>query len=301
MEHRHIEPDPQATLPAINPSSLEFLYYCYGFLSVEPTAAPEVILGFNTITAYRIVGLERQSTGEQLPYLNSFISSILQGQLPTGHCDLCPTSPPNERFSPLWKTSIYDIVFWLWLPECSEDTVFMCVNTPNNLPLLVVHESLSILRMVRAGTQLQLNAKLQYLLHNGCWFTLLYPHTWPSDPPHFRTLTFPTHNRGLMANAEDFHAYMSGLKTFFLERPYAVAAALCRGGIAWRITWEVLGIEGAIEAVLGAYPDGEFTLNTSQGVHWFHELNEGEWFYLVGGYKLWTGLWPCLKWYYADL
>ena len=289
MEPWYTEPDSPATLPDNNPPMLDFMYYRYGFLSTEPTSTVEIVLKLDPATAHRIIGLEAPSAGQELPHLNSFISSIIQGKIPPGHCDLCPTCPVDEGFTSAQKTSIFNTVFWSLLPKW--DQVFTFVDSSNNLLLLVVHEPLSVLQMARAGFQPQLDAKLRYLLHNGCRFTMLYPHPRPSDPPRFCILAFPTRREGWKATVEDYRAYMSRLKTFFLERPHVVAAAFCRGGIAWRIAREVLGIEGSVEAVLGAYPDQGSTLNTSQGRHWFHEPDEGEWFYLIGGYEVWTGLW----------
>ena len=289
VECWYTEPDLPATIPDDNPSPLEFLYYRYGFLSIEPTAPPEVTLPFNRSTAHRIVGLEAQDTSEPLEHLNSFISSILQGHLPAGHCDLSPTSPLNEAFPLSSRASIRDTVFRSQFLELFEDYGFELVNSPNDSTLLVVHESLSILQMVRVGTQLQLRAELQYLLHNGSQFTLLYSEIQPSASPHFGVLAFPLRDITWKANADDFRAYMSRLKTFFLERPHVAAAAFSRGGIAWRITREVLGIEGSVDAVLSTHPEHSSPVNTRRGKYWFHQPDEGEWFYLVGGYEMLTG------------
>lgn len=288
MERWYTEPDPPATLPDDNPSPLEFLYYRYGFLSTEPTTPPTTVLPFDNSTANRIVGLEARG-GERVEYLNSFISSILATQLPAGHCDLSSDAPSNEVFSPSSKTSIQGTVFWSRFPELLDNMTFTLVSAHNDFRLLVVHESLSVLQMVRAGTQPQLSAQLRHLLHNGSRFTLLYPHARPLDLPRFNILTFPLRGIHWKASTEDYRAYMSRLKTFFLERPYIVAAAFSRGGIAWRIAREVLGIEGSVDAVLNAHPDQGSSLNTSRGSFLFHELDEGEWFYLVGGYELSTG------------
>ena len=110
-------------------------------------------------------------------------------------------------------------------------------------------------------------------------------------PPHFNLLSFPIHDVGWLPSTEDFCAYMSRLATLFRECPYVVAAACSRGGITWRITQEVLGLEGTVDALLGTYPDQCARVRTGQGVYWCHELDEGEWFYLVGGYEVLTGLW----------
>lgn len=69
-----------------------------------------------------------------------------------------------------------------------------------------------------------------------------------------------------------------------------VAAALSKGGIAWQIAQEVLGMEGSIDTFLINLPDQCFPVNTSRGRYWVHAPDEGEWFYLVGGYEVLTGL-----------
>ena len=93
------------------------------------------------------------------------------------------------------------------------------------------------------------------------------------------------------ANAEDFRAYWSRLKTFFLERPHVAAAAFSCGGIAWRIALEVLGFDGSEDTWFNAHPGQRSSVSTRRGQYWFHNPDEGEWFYLVGGYEILTGLW----------
>jgi hypothetical protein len=68
------------------------------------------------------------------------------------------------------------------------------------------------------------------------------------------------------------------------------AAAFSRGGIAWRIAREVLGMEESINMLLSTYPDESCSVSTSRGKCWAHAPLEGEWFYLVGGYEVLTGL-----------
>jgi hypothetical protein len=283
------EPDLPATLPEDTPSPLDFMYHRYGFLSAQPTTPAQVVLPFDIESANRIVGLDTRDDNASFRHLNSFISSFLQGQQPAGHCDLSFESPPEERFSPSGKTSIYNTVFQSNFPQLSTEPVFTLINVPNNSQLVVIHDSLSVLQCMRAKNSLQLTTAVHYLLHNGCRFTLLYPHT--RDPSPFGFITFPIRDTDWKPNADDYKAYISRLKTFFLERPHVVAAALSRGGIAWRIAREVLGMDSAVDAILGVYPEVGSSVNTRQGRYWFHEPHEGEWFYLVGGYELLTGLW----------
>jgi hypothetical protein len=230
--------------------------------------------------------------GNPPEFLNSFIASILHGRIPAGHSDLCLSSPPEEIFSSARKALVYDTAFCSHFPELSDDTVFTFINadTTDDSRLLVVHNCLSVLEMVRAGTQMELKAQLQYLLLSGSRFTLLYPKTRPLINPHFNILTFPVREEPWKPTAEDFRDYLSRLKTFFLERPYMVAAAFSRGGIAWRIAQEVLGLEESIDTLLVTFPDLCSPIGTSRGQYWAHKPDEGEWYYLVGGYEVLTGM-----------
>lgn len=288
-EHWYTEPDLPATLPDDNPSPLDFLYSRYGFLSIDPTPA-SIILPFKKASGYRIVGLEADSYGEYPKHLNSFLTSVLGGRVPEGHCDLSITSPPNEMFGRAFKRSIQDTVFLSAFPDLSEGVVFTFISAENDSQPWVVHDSLSVLQVARAGIAPKLEAQVNQLLFNGSRFTLLYPRTQPLVSPRFTILTFPIRGATWQPDKEDFRAYMSRVRTFFHERPYAVAAAFSRGGIAWRIAREVLGIEGSFDALRNTYPNQGSSVRVKGNNYWFHELDEGEWFYLVGGYEILTGL-----------
>ena len=143
-----LEPTPPPPLPDGNATPLDFLYHRYGYLTVEPTNPPTIAPRIDRSTAHRIVGLEVRNTPDPLDHLTAFVSSVLQGQLPTGHCDLSPTSPPTEMFSPIWKTPVSSTVFRSRLPQLSEDMAFTLICNPNRPQPLVVHESLSVLQMM---------------------------------------------------------------------------------------------------------------------------------------------------------
>ena len=189
----------------------------------------------------------------------------------------------------LGRSSIQRAVFWSNFPEISERIVYTLVDSPETPHLIVVHNPLCVLQLVRVGVSLELTAAVRYLVYNGSRFTLLYPRMQAEITPHFNILAFPIRDKDWKANVQDYTVYLSRLKTFFLERPHMVAAAFSRGGIAWRIAREVLGIECGVDGVLSAYPDQQMPLRTRQRTCWFHEPDEGEWFYLVGGYELLTG------------
>lgn len=276
------------TLQDANPEPLEFLYHRYGFLAIEPTAPPVVAPVADGSTALRIAGLDPETSGKPPVHLKVFINKIIQREFPAGCCDLCSTSPPDQAFA--GKTLIHDTVFFWQSPDLSDEVLFVFLNIPNNSPLLIVHEALSVLQLVRVGTQMELRSQLQFLVLNGSRFTLLYPNAQRLSPLAFYPLTFPIRDAGWSPDAEDYRAYTLRVKTFFEERPHLLAAALSRGGIAWRITLEVLGIEESVDKILDTYPDQRSPVSTSRGIYWSHKPDEGDWFYLVGGYEVLTGL-----------
>lgn len=291
MRPWYTEPEQPAAPPHDNSPPGRFLSNRYGFIPISPTTPPGTYISFGESAACRIVGLDTDHPSNPTKHLVSFVGSIYTGKLPSDQCDLSPTSPSDATFSDFSRKLIQETIFSSSIPELSEELLFTFINPLSDSQLLVMHESLSVLQTVRAGTQLQLGAMLEYLLHNGSRFTLLYTQLQPPAPPHFNILQFPTHDKSWTPGLEDFQVYMSRLKIFFLERPYMAAASFSRGGIAWRIAREVLGIEGSTEALLKTLPDQGSPVHTSRGKFWFHEPQEGEWFYLVGGYETFTGSW----------
>ena len=135
-----MEPESPSNPPDDNPSPLEYLYNRYGFLSVDPTIPAEVVLPFSSATSHRTVGLEVQS-GATPKHLNSFISSILQGKLPIGHCDLSLQSPSNERLPLPARTLICNTVFWSNLPELSAEVLLSLNPMALNSLLYMMHSA----------------------------------------------------------------------------------------------------------------------------------------------------------------
>ena len=139
-----VEDLPSTLLKESPLSPLEFLYLHYGFLSVEPVTPATTVLALNNAAVHHITGLAPPENGNTPPHLIRFVSDILQTQLPTGHCDISPDSPPNERLLTLMVSSIYRSVFWSPLPEILDRQAFILFNSPNTPILIVVHNSLSI-------------------------------------------------------------------------------------------------------------------------------------------------------------
>ena len=94
-------------------------------------------------------------------------------------------------FQQAWKRLIHSTVILSEFPNLSEDKVFTFTGTDDDSRRLVVHDSLTVLEVARAGTAPKVEAQLNYLLFNGSRFTLLYPRAQPLVPPNFNILMFP--------------------------------------------------------------------------------------------------------------
>ena len=82
---------------------------------------------------------------------------------------------------------------------------------------------------------------------------------------------------------------MTRLRTFLTESPYVAAAALTRGGIGWRITREELGLDINIVPNSTVFKERAATINVTDSRRWYHDVDESEWFFLVGGYDILSG------------
>ena len=281
-----LEPQIQAQAPGEDTTDLGFLYRRYGFLSIEPTTMPDHILQLKKQAARRITGLKADGTDDGLQYTNHFITSILQGQLPDGHCDLTPTSPDNERFSSS-SWGVIDRVSRVIVPDLG-GALFACTPRDNRNKILI-HDPLTVIEMARQKVQTYRTSIVDYLLRNGSQFTILSEVIEDPDLRNIHIITFPVRPGDWVADVGDYRIYMSRLKTFLTQRPHVATAALARGGIAWRLTREVLGTD--IDLVL----NGPIFRGLAQAVdvadfpQWFHDVDEGEWFFLVGGYDILTG------------
>ena len=83
---------------------------------------------------------------------------------------------------------------------------------------------------------------------------------------------------------------MSRLKAFLTQCPNVAVTALTQGGIAWQLAQEALGLD--IDLVLSNIVfDGQcFAVDVADFPQWCHNVYEGELFFLVGGYNIFTSL-----------
>ena len=283
-----LEPTVPAPPPNTDLTELGFLFRRYGFSSIEPYAVQDdPPMWDNNETMRRIPGLQSTGENKHLDHLPVFISAILQGRLPRGHCDLSEDSPDNERF-PFSTWGLIDQVERVQVPSLSDAPLFMFEPRDGRVKVLV-HDILTVAEMGRVGLEIKLKSVIDYLLRNGSRFTVLASHPQYIDPNNTYPLSLSIRLPGWVADVTDYHLYMSRLKVFLTDRPYVAAAALARGGIAWRITREVLGLD--IDLILNdtAFTGQAMAIEAVGSTWWCHAVDVREWFYLVGGYSVLTG------------
>jgi len=160
---------------------------------------------------------------------------------------------------------------------------------PGTLASSVIHDPLAIAEMGRMRVQTRSEAVIDYLLHNGSRFTVLACCTEHIHPTNLHELSFSIHTGSWVADVEDYQLYMSRLKSFLTDCPYIAAAALARGGIAWWITREVLGLDIDLTINGITFTEKATPIQVMGSTQWCHAVNKDEWYYLVGGYSILTG------------
>jgi hypothetical protein len=286
-------PTPKAppSPPDTDLTELAFLYRRYGFLTVEPTTRGDTPKWQNK-TTWRIPGLGPTGDDRRLDHLADFNFAILQRRLPDGHCDLSENSPDNELF-PFSTPGLVDRIVPVKVPDLGDGRYFLFEPSDHRVKILV-HDPLAVAEMGRAQVQPESAPVVDYLLRNGSRFTVLTSQTENMNADRLHILSFPVRPMGWIATAGDYHHYMSTLKLVLTDRPYVAAAALARGGIAWRITREVLGLD--IDLVLNGptFTGMATSVQVLNSTQWHHSVDEQEWYYLVGGYCVLTG--SCFVW-----
>lgn len=277
--------------PDTDLTELGFLYRRYGFLTTEPITGAEAPK-WEKKAMRRIPGLTPTGNDHHLDHLADFNFTIIQRRLPDGHCDLSENSPDNECFQFL-TPGLVDRIVPVRVPDLGDGRYFLF--GPSNYHVkIIIHDPLTVAEMGRVQIQPEPVPVVDYLLRNGSRFTVLTSQTENMDADRLHILSFPVHPMGWVATTGDYHHYMLTLKLVLMARPYVAAAALARGGIAWRITREVLGLD--IDLVLNGptFTEMATPVQVLESTQWRHSVDEQEWYYLVGGYTILTGL--CFVW-----
>jgi len=282
-----LEPNVPALPPDTGLTPLAFLYHRYGFLTAKPTVVLDAMHEWKKESVRRIPGLTPDAINDGLDHLPAFVSAILQGHLPKGHCDLSEDSPNNERF-PTSEWGVIDLVELVWEQSLSDKHLFMFKPRDGGVNIFI-HNPLAIAEMGRMHVQTRSEAVIDYLLRNGSRFTVLACCTERIHPTNLHELSFSIRTGSLVADVEDYQLYMSRLKSFLTDRPHVAATALARGGIAWRIAREVLGLDIDLTINGITFTKKATPIQVMGSTQWCHAVDKDEWYYLVGGYSILTG------------
>ena len=129
-----------------------------------------------------------EGSDEGLAYINQFVTSILQGRLPDGHCDLTSDSPDNERF-PLSAWGTVDWIVEVVVPDLG---VTVYAYTPHdNRNKILIHNLLTVIELGWMKVRTNRADIINYLLRSGSGFTILSEQTEQVDMNNVHMLTFP--------------------------------------------------------------------------------------------------------------
>ena len=152
---------------------------------------------------------------------------------------------------------------------------------------LLIKDPLTLVQAEREGWDLQGASFVSKLVRNGLPFEILYPSShkdtrfYPADGPVL-------HPDGRSPTYSDYLGYRLDVADFFKCYPHAYAAALCGGGILWRIAIDTLPPPKEHELIRPFhYETCTFRVIDGQR-YWTPALTETEAHVIVGVYK-WAG------------
>jgi len=149
---------------------------------------------------------------------------------------------------------------------------------------LFIEDPLTVIQIEREGWHLQRDGLVLNLIQKGLPFQILYPsrqhgagfhpHSGPVAHPHGKAPTF-----------RDYQAYRLDIADFFTLYPHAYAAALCSGGILWRIAIDALPLP-AERQIIRPFHSRACSRRTVDGQrYWTPTLTEPEEEVIVGVYR----------------
>lgn len=106
---------------------------------------------------------------------------------------------------------------------------------------LSIEDPLTLLQIEREGWHLQADSLIWNLIQKGLPFKILYP-TCQENTTFYSHQGPVIHPPGKRPTHIDYLSYNLDVADFFRHYPHAHVAALCSGGIAWRIAIDVLPI-----------------------------------------------------------
>jgi hypothetical protein len=152
---------------------------------------------------------------------------------------------------------------------------------------ILIEDPLTLIQIQREGWHLQGDGIVSNLVQNGLPFKVLYPYC-QSGTPFYEHPGPVVHPDGRSPSYPDYLVYRLDVADFFKSHPHAHAAALCAGGILWRIAVDTLPLPFEYEIVRSFHPRActEYTVDNQR--YWSPKLSLEEEETIVGVYK-WAG------------
>jgi len=153
---------------------------------------------------------------------------------------------------------------------------------------LLIEDPLTLIQIEREGWDLQAGTLILNLVRNGLPFLVLYPSCQRRGTFH-KTRGPVVRPEGKHPTRADYLAFLLDVADFFKSHAHARTAALCAGGILWRIAVDVLPLPTEGEVVCPFHPQActEYTVNGQR--YWSPKLTLEEEEEVIVGVNKWAG------------
>ena len=152
---------------------------------------------------------------------------------------------------------------------------------------LLIKDPLTVIQIEREGWHLQRDGLVLSLVRKGLPFEILYPACQRGTAfyPHPGPVIHPD---GKSPTIMDYLAYRLDVADFFKLYPHAHAAALCAGGILWRVAVDALPLPDEHKIIRAFHPNACHKRMVNNQNYWTPVLTVPEQEVIIGMYK-WAG------------
>ena len=210
---------------------------------------------------------------------NLFEHIVAMGSLaPTTDWDLDSARPTvfgSSTDNPYGSLSIQSI---------GEEYLLTIVGRPWKV---LIKDALTMLQIKREEWHVNSEHLVSNLIQNGLPFQLLYP-ACQTDIPFHSNPGPVIHPEGKCPTRDDYLVYRLDVARFLMHNPHAHVAALCTGGILWRIAVDVLPIPTERRLAGPFHPDACYSVFLFGQQYWSPALSLEDEETIVGVYK-WPG------------
>lgn len=249
----------------------DFLVKRYGLIELSGTLAQEKALWIKRL------GLKAAQPDEHIVTLYNDV--VLHQKWPPAICDISPETTTNFGIFPSPNPSNI-----LSVTRTNIGYVLSIQDGVIRPWKLLVFDPLTILQIEREAWCSYGNTLVLNLIGKGLPFEVLYKGFLESEPfvPHPGPILHPD---GKNPRLVDYFAYRHDLVDLFSAHPHTRAAALCAGGILWRLAVDVLPLPSEA-AVVGPFHRSSCISRQINGeTYWTPRLTTQEEHVLVGVYR----------------